>query len=351
MISRVCRHPGSLSRTDTGSESSDSENAEDPRTTHRGGYIDERDATHEPPTTDSETDEDHEQPLPQPSAFEPRRPGSGMSSQNRYRTPAAGSINVPIPSHVFSPVGTPGMQPLPEHSTPSAYAPGGTPIPPPSPHPVTLVQQFSGSQRSTSPRQPASNNNHPYGPYRGTPSFQRAFGSIPSAQQQPSPAIRPSLERAVESMQASLAALHERLEGLENHLGNSIAGGAGASRPSLHSHRISSPTNRGAPTPWPVWNPDDMGAWSLILKPLSRLDNNVKAFAHFIAHSDERSPILVIIRRLFLDLSFLITFLLIAKSIWRRTRLRRREVSTALILVWRALTGTGPARIMDERGV
>lgn len=342
---------GTLSRTDSGSETSDSPDHEDPQTARRRKHIDDANITHEPPTSDSETDEDHEQPLPPPATFEHRRPGSAISSQNRYRTPGAGSaINVPIPSRVFSPVETPGMQPLPEHPTPSAFAPSGTPLPTSSPHPLTLAQSLSGgSQRGGSPRQQMPN--HPYGPYRGTPSFQRTLGANASIQQQ-SPAVRPPLERAVESMQASLAALHERLESLENNLGYATGGAGGISRSSLPSHRISSPTGRaGGTSPWPVWNPADMGAWSLILQPLSRLDSNVKAFAHFLAHSDDRSPVLVIVRRLFLDLSFLIAFLLIAKSIRRRTRLRRGEVALALRQVWRALTGTTTPRVMAEAGV
>lgn len=305
----------------------------------------------EPLTSEEETDQDHEPPLLPLTASEQPRSGSGMSSQNRYRTPATGSaIHVPIPSHVLSPTATPGLQPLPEHPAPSAY--GNSSLPPTTNHPhSSLAQQFSGgSQRSNSPRQP-------FGPYRGA-SFQRTFGQS-SILQQSSPATRPPIERAVESMQASLAALHERLESLENSL-NFSGQGAGISNPSLPSYsdpsrrwnRISSPTNRqGAGSPWPVWDPADMGAWSFIIQPLSRLERNFKAFMQFLAHSDDRSPLLMIIRRLFLDLSFLFFVLFIAKSIWRRTRLRRGEVYIALRHVWRALTGNTVPRLTAERGV
>jgi hypothetical protein len=250
---------------------------------------------------------------------------------------AGSTINVPIPSHVLSPSGTPAMQSLPEHAAPSAYAPSISPH-----HSASLAQQFSGgAERSISPRQmvPAIS----YGQYRGTPSFQRG--------QQFS---RPPLERAVESMQASLAALHERLESLETVLGYGTAGGPGASRTSVHSQRsrIPSPHRNGTnETPWPRWDISNMGAWSFVLQPLSRLENNLRVFAQFVAQNDDTSPILIIIRRLFLDLSFLILCLLIAKSIWRRTKLGRSEVVFALRGVWRALTGQRAPRVMVEKGV
>ena len=309
-------------------------------------------AAHDPPTTDEETDEDNEQDFP---PVDQRRPPSALSSQNRYRTPLAGStINMPIPSHVFSPMptGSPGMQPLPEHPTPSAFATSSPSHAPPSTtYPTSLVQQLSGSQRSPSPRHSA------YGPpYRGTPSFQRGFVAGQNPQQQlQHQGSRVSLERAVESMQASLAALHERLEGLETALGLG-EGSAGISRTSLPAHhrsRISSPNQRNpnGTTPWPRWDPTNMGAWSLVLKPLARLESNFRAFAWFVAEGDERSPVLVMVRRLFLDLSFLIVFLMLVKSMWRRTRIRRGEVYVALREVWRALTGQKMPRVMAERGV
>jgi hypothetical protein len=260
---------------------------------------------------------------------------------------------MPIPSHVFSPVsaGAPDIQPLPEHSTPSAFAPSSpSQAAPSTTYPTSLVQQFSGSQRSPSPRHSA------YGPpYRGTPSFQRGFplGQQPPQPQQQVQGSRVSLERAVESMQASLAALHERLEGLETALGYG-EGAAGISRTSLplhHRSRKSSPNQRNSGSPWPRWNPDNMGAWSLVLRPLVRLENNFRSFAWFVAEADERSPILVMVRRLFLDLSFLIVVLIMFKSIWRRTRSRRSEVYFAMREVWRALTGQKVPRVMAERGV
>jgi hypothetical protein len=70
-----------------------------------------------------------------------------------------------------------------------------------------------------------------------------------------------------------------------------------------------------------------------------------------VAEADERSPILVMVRRLFLDLSFLIAVLVTFKSVWRRTRIRRGEVYFALREVWRAITGQKVPRVMAERGV
>ncbi|CCA69962.1 hypothetical protein PIIN_03902 [Serendipita indica DSM 11827] len=315
---------GTLSNAQTDSETSNSETDEDEVKA-------DNEESNEPYQMENETDEVYDQRQHSPPVNEIRRPGSAISSQNRYRTPLAGStINAPIPPHVLSPIGTPGMQVLPEHPTASAYAPS-EPAAPPTAYPTTLAPQLTGgSQPTPSPRLPTA--------------------SQGSLQQ------RPTLERAVESMQASLAALHERLESLETNLGLNERGPPGISRVSLPSSydslRRSSP-KRGAnsgPT-WPIWDPSNMGAWSLVLQPLSRLETNLKAFAHFLAQSDERSPLLVVIRRLFLDLSFLFVFLIVFKSIWRRTSIRRREVYLALGGVWRAITGTHAPRIMAEKGV
>jgi len=94
-----------------------------------------------------------------------------------------------------------------------------------------------------------------------------------------------------------------------------------------------------------------MGAWSFVLRPLVRLKSNFRAFAWFVAEADERAPVLIMVRRLFLDLSFLIAVLVIFKSTWRRTRIRRREVYVALREVWRALTGQTVPRVMAEKEV
>lgn len=75
--------------------------------------------------------------------------------------------------------------------------------------------------------------------------------------------------------------------------------------------------------------------------------------AAFLAVNENRSPTFVVIRRLFLDLSFVLAALAIAKVGWRRSGLRRKEIYTALGVLWRAFTGgrTGRVRSMVEQGV
>ncbi|KAG8760280.1 hypothetical protein FRC14_003578 [Serendipita sp. 396] len=347
---------GPSARSDSGSETSNSEDDEQQNEEEVDENIRDSQMSYEQVTADDETDEDYDRSQPPPPLD--RRPGSSISSQNQYKTPLGGSvINAQMPSRVLSPRGgggTPSMQPLPEHPTPSAFGPDNSP-PPLFNHPNSLKKQLSGgSQRSISPRLPAQH----LGPYRGTPTFQRNTATV---YQSPNQAVQLSqLERAVESMQASLAALHERLEGLEGLLGYG-EGNAALSRSSLPSHFESNPRRRsgvssphrpgnGGPT-WPRWDPANMGAWSIVLQPLFRLENNVKVFAHFLANGDEGSPILVMVRRLFLDLSFIVVVLIAFKSFWRRTRMRRADVYAALGEVWRALTGRKAPRIMAEKSV
>jgi len=96
-----------------------------------------------------------------------------------------------------------------------------------------------------------------------------------------------------------------------------------------------------------------MGLWSLVLQPLARLLTSVRGVAAFLAINENRSPTFVVIRRLFLDLSFALAVLAIAKMGWRRTGLRRKEVYVALGLLWRAVIGgrAGRGRRMVEQGV
>lgn len=329
----------SFDKGDTGSESSGSTNSE-------------RRQSLPPRNVEGETIDDDNDPELQGinPATEIRRPQSTLSSQMRYRTPMAGSaIGMPIPPHVFSPIPG-GMQALPEHVAPSAFAPAGSPIPSVS-YPTSLMQT------SGSPHLSMSHLN--YGPWRDTPGFSRnAPSSVVSNQQHQQIHSRTPLERAVEGMQTSLAALHERLEVLESLLGHTGSRGSStslhdtASRRWSHAGGSSSPYNRnGRSGPNNGWT-NNMGAWSLILRPLSRLETNFRAFAAFIVgDSDDKSPILIMVRRLFLDISFLVVVLLLAKSLWRRTRMRRDEVLHALGIFWGALIGRKRTRLLVDKAV
>ena len=58
-----------------------------------------------------------------------------------------------------------------------------------------------------------------------------------------------------------------------------------------------------------------------------------------------------IIRRLVLDASFMIALYMAARAGWRASGMRRREVLKALRLVWLALLGGKPKRVLVDRGV
>ena len=93
-----------------------------------------------------------------------------------------------------------------------------------------------------------------------------------------------------------------------------------------------------------------MGMWSLVLQPLARVFRLFRQLMAFLANSDNRSPTFVVIRRLFLDISFVLCVLAAFKLSWRRSGVRRREVAAALQGLWRAIVGQQVPRHMVERG-
>ena len=160
---------------------------------------------------------------------------------------------------------------------------------------------------------------------------------------------RQTLERAVENVQSHLAALSERLETLEISR-SSIRPRAGNSSGGSNSPNQFGPSSSPGAL---VFDLDDMGLWSLVLQPLVRLLASVRGVAAFLAVNENRSPTFVVIRRLFLDLSFVLAVLAIAKVGWRRSGLRRKEIYIALGVLWRAVVGgrTGRVRTTVEQGV
>lgn len=164
------------------------------------------------------------------------------------------------------------------------------------------------------------------------------------------PASRPTLERAIENVQAHLAALNERLESLESMSGHphqsSVSLPTRNSSPRFRSGGLGSPADRGDYE----WDLDDLGMWSLILSPVTRVGAALRLLARFFATS-EHSPTLIIVRRLCLDASFLFCVLWILRSIWRKTGMRRREVTLALKILGRAILGRQQERNLVNRGV
>ena len=158
-----------------------------------------------------------------------------------------------------------------------------------------------------------------------------------------------ALERAVESVQVHVAALTERLETLESRSlllsrsNVSVNGGSG-SPPWVGGRR--SPNDNA-----PVWDIDDLGMWSIVLNPLSRGMDRVRELATFFASNQNRSPSMIIIRRLCLDVSFLLCVIGVIGTLWRKSGVRRREVKAALIVLWRAIVGSKQPRLLIDQGV
>lgn len=274
------------------------------------------------------------------------RPHSSMSSQQRYRTPLTGSM-------ALSPPPQPRMQsqqPLPNFETPSAFA---EPLPPTPANYPSGTQLFSGTpgyndtQRSQVASPPHLHPSHPsYRPH------QPVLGSFQGSNfSRPSSAV--ALERAVENVQAHLAALQERLETLEARaLAGSHTSGSSPRRGTVGSpvRGLGLLGGRGSPNglvPEPVWDIEDLGMWSVVLNPLSSALSALRSFAMFFARNENRSPSMVILRRLCLDVSFLVCVVGVIGALWRKSGMRRREVKAALLILWRAIVGR-PHRVLVD---
>ena len=94
-----------------------------------------------------------------------------------------------------------------------------------------------------------------------------------------------------------------------------------------------------------------MGLWSYVLKALVRVVARGQQLVSFLADHEHRSPTLIVVRRLFLDLSFILCVLAVIRSLWRKSGVRRGEVALALRVLWRAVAGHKTPRIMVDQGV
>lgn len=289
----------------------------------------------DPRLDESSSDDDDEADdavPPVPSVYAPShsaRPQSSLSSR-RYRTPVAGSA-------VLSPPPVPAMQPLPGYHTESAFAEHAHT---PAVYPGQYQDRYA---RSSATDLPSSLTSYPV--YRA-PSQQAqrrpyaAYAGVPQR-----PASRPTLERVLENMQATLAALTERIETLEEL--------AHRSNPSLSAPgRVSPRWTVSSSAARPRYDLDDMGMWSVVMRPMARVINLLRYVLSFLAHgSQSRSPAVVVVRRLFLDISFMLCMLAVTRIAWRRSGMRRREVMFALGGLWRAVAGERPPRRLVDRGV
>ena len=259
------------------------------------------------------------------------RPSSSLSS-HRYCTPLAGSLAMSPP-----PQGLPTIQPHPGFETPSAFA---EPSPVSSPSYPTMSSYVGVSSESSRTRMAT-----PTQVYPALQSYRIPLPHQPLRDYPTRPASHLTLERAVENVQVHLAALTERLDSLETLTSLS------RSHPSGH---LASP-GRGTRSPRggqpSEWDLDDLGMWSIILNPLSRGLEKLRELANFFLRSEDRSPTSIVVRRLCLDTSFFVCVLIVARLLWRKSGVRRREVRAALVILWRAILGTKPERMMIHRGV
>jgi len=305
-----------------------------------------RPQTEEPETSEDETDDEAHRdvpaihtPMPMPQI---NRPPSSVSS-HRYRTPMAGSLAT-SPPPILNRV--PETQPMPGFETPSAF---GEPSNSSVFFPSSYVGQFSESSRAELTSPPNLYPAHPQ--YRGQvqPIPQRPYGVT-----SPRPGSRPTIEHAIQNMQAHLAALSERIESLE-----SLSGRLSRSRISASPRgAVGSPgwrPGRGSPAygqETHEYDLDDLGMWSFVANPISRGVEALREAATFFARDENRSPTAIVVRRLVLDASFLLCVLAVIRMLWKKSGVRRREVNAALVALWRAILGTKKApRTMVDRGV
>lgn len=285
-------------------------------------------AHHEGSSSEEATTDD--EAAPQQTATT-NRPQSSLST-HRYRTPGASSTLLSTPT-------VPASQPQ-GVETLSAF--GGPSTVTLSSYPQPYAEQ-AASRDVTSPR------NQPV--YRRPPSARpHALSAAGLPHRPPS---RLALERAIESIQTQLAALSERIEIMESH--SFITQPFGTSPPGPSR---SSPTfvGGGSRSPNGVrdvihWDFDEMGLWAIVFKALGRMLKSLREFAIFLSNNEGRSPTFVVLRRLFLDLSFILCTLTLLKTVWRRTGVRRRAVNAAMRALWWAIVGKTPTRNMADRGI
>lgn len=243
--------------------------------------------------------------------------------------------------------GVPSQQPMPMYETQSAFNDATT-----LDHDLNVATTSYPLHLAHSSRNSDSGYGHGgQGPRMTSDLVYRRPGSVVHSapiQRQQRPGSRQTLERAVEGVQSHLAALSERLETLEVSRSSVRTRIANSPRDSTSPNRFGS----SPPSGELIFDLDDMGLWSLVLQPLARLLASVRGVATFLAVNENRSPTFVVIRRLFLDLSFVLAILAIAKVGWKRTGLRGKKIYVSLGVLWKAAVGghTDTVRRMVERG-
>jgi hypothetical protein len=160
-------------------------------------------------------------------------------------------------------------------------------------------------------------------------------------------ASSPALDRVIENIQGHIASLSERIDKLEND-----------SRRNLSLQPLTSNNDPSRVRILPIdprrWDASKIGLWSIIFRPLSRVMSRVMStmssvvefllgptYAHGPAHPGLTfpSPVLVIIRRLTLDATFIFMGFAITRYIYRRNGIRRRAIEVAFRNLFLAMIG------------
>ncbi|GJJ16262.1 hypothetical protein Clacol_010558 [Clathrus columnatus] len=207
----------------------------------------------------------------------------------------------------------------------------------------------------------------------------------------------PTIERVLQNIQAHIAALSERVEMLETitnvrEISNINGGLSGAAAGNVLGGRNSSLSSSSLLLPGSthssflgvtsnhVWDPTQLGLWSNFVRPLSRIVDSLRSAMAFLIYvpieethhqaAQNRDPryrsypysrrrysspslsILLIIRRLILDISFVFCLLGLVRFVWRRTGLKRKVVYNLLGMLWRIIMGgERRERVMVDKGV
>jgi hypothetical protein len=262
----------------------------------------------------------------QPS--QPRRPLSMSSSQQRYRTPVGTTLSpTPLPPAVNTPytdASRTTLQPPPTIVAPSAFATD------PSPHHLTPNAAFT-------PGLPPQNvqRNPPRLP--GQASHYRSQSSVTPASH--------GIERTLFNMQGHLTALSERLDRLESNI--------------AAQHLTT--TSRGGGDKGSAIDLSHLGLWSYVLTPIARLLRSLSGLLRFllgrryatVPRRGDRppNPILMVMRRLVLDSSFIFAAYVLYRLLWRKSGGRRQEIQRALKALWSAMVGRVETRVLVDHGV
>lgn len=284
-------------------------------------------------------------PVPAPpSAYsQMNRPQSSLSSR-RYRTPMASMMMSPPPASTS----VPPAQPMPRYETLSAYA--EPPLVPPSAYAATTASYTGHTSQFSRTDTVAASDHLPIQPPYRSASQHSEYTGRPYALQNPMIA-RLALERAVENVQTHLAALTERIESLENMAHRSTSSLVSPS--GMRSPRWLAGNRGGSPIggSHEVFTYEDMGMWSLVLNPLSAVMVRIRKLTDFLLYNESRSPTLVVVRRLMLDISFFLCLLAISRYAWRRSGSRRQALSIILRNIWWVIVGQQVPRALVDRGV